>query len=41
MIRAVALCLLLAGCAEQHFVLGPVVPAPQGCLEARTRGNDC
>jgi len=34
--------LLLAGCAApKPFVDGAAVPAPAGCIEARTRGVNC
>ena len=42
MIRTALLSLLLAGCvASPQFELGPEVPPPHGCTEARTRGHDC
>jgi len=41
MIRAVLFAALLAGCAAAQFELGPEVPPPHGCTEARTRGHDC
>ena len=39
--KAMIFALLLTACTPPQFVLGDVVPAPGGCIEARTRGHQC
>lgn len=43
MIRALLLCVLLAGCAAPPtpFDLGAEVPPPHGCIDLRARGGQC
>jgi len=40
LIVALVITLFLSGFAPR-FVLGAETPAPQGCIEARTRGHEC
>ena len=40
--KAILFALLLSACSTPvQFVLGDVVPAPGGCIEARQRGHQC
>lgn len=43
-LSSLTLIYLLSGCgafSSPQFKIGEVIPTPQGCIDARTRGHDC